>query len=96
MNYQFLAVKALIFRWDGKILMQQRDNSDSLSDPNKWTFFGGMVEDDETLEEALNRELLEEIGVVPGLIQKPLFKWFSDGDKTMNYCFPIKFKFSII
>ena len=94
MNYKSCAVKALIYRRDGKILMQQRDNDIRINNPNKWTFFGGMVEKGESLKEALSRELLEEICILPGAIQEPLFKWFSTEDKVENYCFPIKFDVS--
>lgn len=40
--------------------MQHR-TSDAPVSPNKWTFFGGHVEEDETFEEALKREAREEL-----------------------------------
>ena len=94
MTYKLSAVKALIYRADGRILMQQRDDSPDISHPNKWTFFGGMAETGESLGNALKRELLEEISILPGAIQEPLFKWFSTEDQVENYCFPIKFDVS--
>lgn len=44
-----------------EILLMQKD-SGYLWHPNKWCFFGGKIEDNETSEEALFREIGEEIG----------------------------------
>ena len=54
-----VAVSAGIFR-DGKILLTRRAN-----DPKgiRWTFPGGRIEYDETIAEALKREILEETGL---------------------------------
>lgn len=56
-------VNGLLFR-DGRILMALR-SPDRPCYPNSWSFPGGGVEDGETLEQALIRELYEEIGVSP-------------------------------
>lgn len=47
----------------GQILLQQRDDKPGLPFPNCWTTFGGAIEDGETPDEAIRRELLEEIGL---------------------------------
>lgn len=46
---------------EGKILLQLRDDRPDLKNPNCWTTFGGGVEKGETPDEAMRRELLEEI-----------------------------------
>jgi 8-oxo-dGTP diphosphatase len=46
---------------EGKILLQLRDDRPDLLYPNCWTTFGGGLEEGETPEEAMRRELLEEI-----------------------------------
>jgi len=46
---------------EGKILLQLRDDRPDLLYPNCWTTLGGGVEDGETFDEAIRRELLEEI-----------------------------------
>ena len=54
---------ALILR-DGRVLLGRRSPHRRIC-PNTWDMIGGHVEADETLEAALARELMEEIGVVP-------------------------------
>lgn len=48
---------------DGEILLQQRDNKPGLPYANYWTLFGGYVEDGETPDAAIARELDEELGL---------------------------------
>lgn len=50
--------------YDKKILLLLRDDIPSLSNPNTWQLIGGGVEQGESHEEALKREIREEIGVV--------------------------------
>lgn len=54
-----VAVSAGIFR-DGKILLTRRANNPKGS---LWTFPGGRIEFEETIAEALKREILEETGL---------------------------------
>lgn len=84
------AVKALIYRRDGQMLLQQRDDTPDLPFPGHWTFFGGQVEPGESLQEALERELIEELGCVPGRIGEELFQWAWRGrGAAQNHCFPV-------
>lgn len=55
-------VAALIIR-DNKILICQRTRHQTM--PLKWEFPGGKIEPGEKLEDALFRELDEELGIVP-------------------------------
>jgi 8-oxo-dGTP diphosphatase len=59
-----VVVAAVIERADRRLLIGQRRKSDS--SPLKWEFPGGKVEDGETPEAALARELREELGVTMG------------------------------
>jgi len=56
-----LIVAAVIERSDRRLLIGQRQRHDT--SPLKWEFPGGKVEDGETPEAALAREVLEETGV---------------------------------
>ncbi len=51
---------AIIYQGDS-FLLQLRDNIPTIAYPNHWGLFGGHLELDETPEQALKRELLEEI-----------------------------------
>ena len=85
------SAKAIIYRKDGKILMQQRDYSDNLPFPGMWTFFGGAVNKNENLKNGLKRELKEELNFFPKKIDKKLFlwKWKSSWYHSNNHFFPI-------
>ena len=54
-------VTAAIIERHGKILIAKRKKGDKLE--NKWEFPGGTVEDDETFEKCLSREMMEEFGI---------------------------------
>ena len=57
-----LVVAAALIDSDGRILIAQRPEGKSLA--GQWEFPGGKVEDGETPEIALIRELNEELGIV--------------------------------
>ncbi|MFE7649494.1 NUDIX domain-containing protein [Streptomyces phaeoluteigriseus] len=79
---------ALLVNGRGQYLLHLRDAHRPICDPGTWSLPGGAREGDETAEEAVARELLEETGlvldgltrygVVDGTIQVFLGRW--DGD----------------
>ncbi len=50
---------AIIADDNGRVLLQKR------ADDGRWGYHGGAIEVDETVEDALKRELFEEIGITP-------------------------------
>lgn len=50
-----------------------------------WGFFGGMVERGETPYEAINRELMEEIGLVPDIEKLNPIDVYQSKDKNFYY-----------
>jgi len=85
-----VAVLAL-YNDDGQILLQHRDkNMERL--PDHWAFFGGGIESEETPEQALEREILEELEYrvrTPELmyVQKFMYR----ADENTKYVFAEKF-----
>jgi len=59
----FEAASALLVNQAGQVLLQLRDDKPNLAFAGMWTFFGGAVEDGETHEQAVHRELEEELGL---------------------------------
>lgn len=62
---------------DGKVLLEER------SDCNLWGFVGGKVEDNETVTQALRREVGEETGLV--LADVEFFGLFSNPGRIIAY-----------
>jgi 8-oxo-dGTP diphosphatase len=56
------AAMLLIVTGNG-LLMHLRDDKPGIPNPGCWAGFGGAVEEGETLEQALHREVLEETGL---------------------------------
>jgi 8-oxo-dGTP diphosphatase len=54
-------VSALLYNLQGQVLLQHRDNNEYTVFPGHWGLFGGGVEAGESLEEALDREIWEEL-----------------------------------
>ena len=55
--------QVLLFDRHGRLLIYLRDDKPEIPFPNRWDFFGGHLEGDETPEQALVREVSEELGV---------------------------------
>ncbi|MGL4611066.1 MAG: NUDIX domain-containing protein [Trueperaceae bacterium] len=54
-------VSAFLYNAQGQVLLQQRDDKPNIAFPGYWGLFGGGVEKGETLEEAFDREVWEEL-----------------------------------
>jgi 8-oxo-dGTP pyrophosphatase MutT (NUDIX family) len=52
---------ALLYNTNGEVLLQHRDDKPDIADPGLWSLFGGSVEEGESIEDALIRELWEEL-----------------------------------
>ncbi|MDJ0799384.1 MAG: NUDIX hydrolase [Calothrix sp. MO_167.B12] len=61
MNHQPVHVAIAILHQDDKFLMQLRDNIPGILYPGYWGLFGGHIEAGETPQQAVKREILEEI-----------------------------------
>ena len=77
----------LLFDRDGRLLIYLRDNKPDIPFPNCWDFFGGHVEAGETPEQALAREVKEELNVE--LLSWRLFRRYEclSGDVDPNVKF---------
>jgi ADP-ribose pyrophosphatase YjhB (NUDIX family) len=60
----------LIVTEDGGLLLHHRDDKPEIANPDCWAGFGGAVEDGETVEDAVRREVGEETGLQ---IEDPIF-----------------------
>ncbi len=64
------AVMLLIVTDDGDLLLHHRDDKPWIAHPGTWAGFAGSIEDGETVEEALAREVSEETGLA---VDGPVF-----------------------
>lgn len=81
------------FLWNPKtkeVLLHHRDGKTAIN-PNKWAFFGGKSEPDETPRQTLRRELKEELGIdVPEQEMRPLCGYLNEEFGTYRYVFFIE------
>ncbi|WP_309736837.1 NUDIX hydrolase [Chamaesiphon sp. OTE_75_metabat_556] len=85
MSDQFpIEVAIAILPYEGKFLMQLRDNIPTILYPGLWGLFGGHIEAGETPEVAVEREVLEEIGYQ--LKEPKKFACYSD-DRVIRHIF---------
>jgi 8-oxo-dGTP pyrophosphatase MutT (NUDIX family) len=64
------AAAALIVTADARYLMQLRDDKPGIFFPGWWGCFGGAIEPGERPEEAMRRELAEELAWRPGSLER--------------------------
>ena len=55
--------QVLLFDRNGRLLIYLRDNKSDIPFPDHWDFFGGHLESEETPDQALVREVEEELGL---------------------------------
>ncbi|HYF70328.1 MAG TPA: NUDIX domain-containing protein [Ohtaekwangia sp.] len=86
MNKEILpAVAAIIFNSQGEVLLQKR------KDRNKWNVISGHIEFGESAEQAMLREIKEEIDTearivrLIGIYSLPEFQTYTYDDRTVHY-----------
>ncbi len=80
---------AMLANADGDILVNLRDDDPRIIFPNQWSLIGGHVEEGESPEEGLVREVAEEIGYQ--VTEYRLLATFFDGEDVRHlYLVPIE------
>jgi 8-oxo-dGTP diphosphatase len=74
---------AFLHNPEGKVISQLRDNKPGLMFPGHWSTLGGRIEEGETPDEAMSRELTEEIEISPPMTFWRVFEHhFASGGKS--------------
>ena len=88
-------VSCWIMNEEGEILLQKRAR-DKKRNPNKWAKTGGQVDAGETVEEAIYREVKEELGIEIPREQIKVVDIHKDNDKNKrfgyNFIFVVNYK----
>ncbi len=79
---KIIDVTAAIIEKDGRFLIAKRAKGRHLE--NKWEFPGGKIEDGESPEKCLQRELQEEFGIATAIKNFVAESIFDYGDKTVR------------
>jgi 8-oxo-dGTP pyrophosphatase MutT (NUDIX family) len=90
-KYYYNSVSLIVFNKKNKTVLLEQRSFKKDHNPGKWALIGGHVVEDETLEDAIINEAMEEIGLnitnfkIKKLITlKPMF-----GSYSFNHCFII-------
>ena len=86
------AVKAVICDRRGRVLLQKRDDNPDIFEPGHWGFFGGLVESGESPEQALARELREELGLEVDQPGQELFRLDHGTFGILNIGFAVRYE----
>ena len=85
---EFSVATCLLFDRNKKLLIYLRDNKAEISFPNHWDLFGGIIEPNETPEQALVREVKEELGIELKSFKKfREYEWFTIEKPNRQYVF---------
>lgn len=80
----FKAAGALILAKDtGRVMLNLR--SRFTSHTGTWSFWGGMVEGDEQITEGLSREIFEEMGDIPNILEVLPLDIYHSADGNFQY-----------
>lgn len=83
-NIKYRNAIAVIFNSDNEILIAKRNPKIEQWMPNKWALFGGSIEAEETAEQAVQREIMEEANIK---IDKFLKKAVVEKDEARDHIF---------
>lgn len=78
-------VSCILVSKTGEIILQLRDDNPAIKDPNCLSLFAGAVEEGETIEDAVAREIWEETALKPDEFTY-LFAW-DNGDGRVSHVF---------
>lgn len=79
-------VSSWIMNKDGKILLERRSKNKK-TNPNMWSRVGGHVESGETVEEAIIREINEEIGIEIPIEEAKLYKFYKSNNDSHFFAY---------
>ncbi|UBF26509.1 NUDIX domain-containing protein [Kovacikia minuta CCNUW1] len=77
-------VAIAILRYGSRFLLQLRDDIPGIFYPGQWALFGGHVEPGESTDDAMRRELLEEISYAPPVLK--IFGCYAD-DRAIRHVY---------